>query len=107
MTILIVEDETLVAISLTKLLKELEPEATVEGPLASVKETKDWLAAHRRPDLILSDIQLSDGIALDIFTDTEINCPVIFTTAYNEYAIRAFKLNSIDYLLKPIDRSEL
>jgi DNA-binding LytR/AlgR family response regulator len=106
MNILIIEDEPLVALSLGKLLKALEPQATVNGPLASVTEAKAWLATNTEPDLILSDIQLSDGIALDIF-DTAICCPIIFTTAFNEYAIRAFKLNSIDYLLKPIDKEDL
>jgi two-component system, LytTR family, response regulator len=107
MTILIIEDEPLVAISLLKLVKELEPGVVIHGPVASVKESKEWLAAHPQPDLILSDIQLSDGISLDIFSDGKISCPIIFTTAYNEYAIRAFKVNSIDYLLKPIEKKEL
>ena len=107
MKILIIEDEPLVAISLAKLVKELEPGATINGPLASVRESKQWLAANPQPDLILSDIQLSDGISLDIFSNDQPTCPVIFTTAYNEYAIRAFKINSIDYLLKPIDKKEL
>lgn len=107
MNILIIEDEPLVAVSLSKLLKQVEPAAIVNGPLASVTEAKTWLAANKEPDLILSDIQLSDGIALDIFSNYEICCPIIFTTAFNEYAIRAFKLNSIDYLLKPVDRSDL
>jgi two-component system, LytTR family, response regulator len=107
MTILIIEDEPLVAVSLSKLVKELEPGAILQGPIASVKESKDWLASHDLPDLILSDIQLADGISLDIFSDGKMNCPVIFTTAYNEYAVRAFKVNSIDYLLKPIEKKEL
>jgi DNA-binding LytR/AlgR family response regulator len=72
-----------------------------------VKETKEWLLNHPQPDLILSDIQLADGISLDIFSGNTPECPIIFTTAYNEYAIRAFKVNSIDYLLKPIDKKEL
>lgn len=107
MNILIIEDEPLVAISLATVVKELEPAATLQGPLASVKEAREWLTTHALPDLILADIQLSDGISFDIFADTYINCPIIFTTAYNEYAIRAFKVNSIDYLLKPIDKKDL
>jgi len=107
MNILIIEDEPLVAVSLAKLVVELEPQAVIQGPLAGVKQTKEWLTTHAGPDLILADIQLADGISFDIFSDTHINCPVIFTTAYNEYAIRAFKVNSIDYLLKPVDRKEL
>jgi len=107
MNVLIIEDEPLVALSLKKLLMQLEPGATILGPLESVSEAKDWLVNNKEPDLILSDIQLSDGISLDIFNENKIYCPIIFTTAYNEYAIRAFKLNSIDYLLKPIDKTEL
>jgi two-component system LytT family response regulator len=108
MNILIIEDEPLVAVSLAKLVRELEPDAIIDGPVAGVKESKDWLAMHPNPDLILADIQLADGISFDIFSDDKhINCPIIFTTAYNEYAIRAFKVNSIDYLLKPVDRKEL
>ncbi len=107
MNILIIEDEPLVAISLSRLVRELEPGAVLFGPLAGVQESKDWLQSHPAPDLILADIQLSDGISLDIFSAASIQCPIIFTTAYNEYAIRAFKVNSIDYLLKPIERNEL
>lgn len=106
MKILIIEDEPLVAVSLARIVKELEPAAEIAGPLVSVKESKEWLKMNN-PDLILSDIQLSDGISLDIFTDDSLTCPIIFTTAYNEYAIRAFKLNSIDYLLKPVEKNEL
>jgi DNA-binding LytR/AlgR family response regulator len=107
MTILIIEDEPLVAISLVKLVRELEPDAALQGPVASVKDTRQWLASNPPPDLILADIQLADGISFDIFAGNHIQCPIIFTTAYNEYAIRAFKVNSIDYLLKPVDRKDL
>jgi two-component system LytT family response regulator len=107
MTILIIEDEFLVAESLMSLVMEIEPSAILVGPMASVKETKEWLQKNTQPDLILSDIQLADGISLDIFSGSKPECPIIFTTAYNEYALRAFKVNSIDYLLKPIDRKEL
>ncbi len=107
MKILIIEDELLVAESLLKLVKQLEPEAQIEGPLQSVKQTNKWLTENPQPDLIMADIQLADGISFDIFSENKINCPIIFTTAYNEYAIRAFKVNSIDYLLKPIDRKDL
>lgn len=107
MTILVIEDEFLVAESLISLVKEIEPSANIAGPLVSVKETKEWFQTHPQPDLILSDIQLADGISLDIFSGNKPECPIIFTTAYNEYALRAFKVNSIDYLLKPIDKKEL
>ena len=107
MKILLIEDETLVAESLMKQVKQVEPSAELIGPLPTVKASLKWLAENPQPDLILSDIQLADGISLDIFSEYKLTCPVIFTTAYNEYAIRAFKVNSIDYLLKPIDKNEL
>jgi len=107
MKILIIEDEMLVARDLKNLVARLEPEAEVLGPLASVSASRSWFSAHPAPDLILSDIQLSDGISFDIFENLNLHCPIIFTTAYDAYAIRAFKLNSIDYLLKPIDVGEL
>jgi len=107
MRILLIEDEILVAESLMKQVKQVEPSAELIGPLPTVKASLKWLAENPQPDLILSDIQLADGISLDIFSEYKLTCPVIFTTAYNEYAIRAFKVNSIDYLLKPIDKNEL
>lgn len=106
MNILILEDEHLVAESLVRLVNQIEPEAEICGPVATVKEAKQVLQTSA-PDLIISDIQLADGISIDVFTDEQIQCPVIFTTAYDEYAIRAFKVNSIDYLLKPVDKKEL
>jgi len=106
MRILLLEDEMLVAQSLLKLLRQLEPDAVISGPLATVAEAKRDLAMSSY-DLIISDIQLADGISLDVFTASNMTCPVIFTTAYNEYAVRAFKVNSIDYLLKPVDKHEL
>jgi two-component system LytT family response regulator len=107
MKILIIEDELLVGESLIRMVKQLEPSATLAGPIQTVKAAIRWLNENEHPDLILSDIQLADGISLDIFHEQKIDCPIIFTTAYNEYAIRAFKVNSIDYLLKPIDKKEL
>lgn len=107
MKILIIEDEPHVAKDLEKLLKHVEPAAKVEGILSSVEESKKWFDVHPAPDLVLSDIQLSDGISFEIFENISVKCPIIFTTAYDEYAIRAFKLNSIDYLLKPVDGEEL
>lgn len=106
MNILVLEDEHLVAESLMKLVRQIEPDASIEGPVVSVKEARQVLATSK-PDLIIADIQLADGISLDVFSNTKINCPIIFTTAFNEYAIRAFKVNSIDYLLKPVDKKEL
>jgi two-component system, LytTR family, response regulator len=107
MRILIIEDEPLVARDLQNLLHRIEPNAQVEAVLSSVEASKNWFIKHALPDLILSDIQLSDGISFDIFENLHLNCPIIFTTAYDDYAIRAFKLNSIDYLLKPVDGTEL
>lgn len=107
MNILVIEDEALVALSLMELVRSLEPSAVLEGPLVSVQQSVQWLKTHAAPDLILCDIQLADGISLDIFNGLPVDCPIIFTTAFNEYAIRAFKLNSIDYLLKPVEKKEL
>lgn len=107
MKVLIIEDEPLVAKDLLKIIGRVAPDAGVIGNLSSVSEAHKWFDMHQAPDLILSDIQLSDGISFEIFESRKLKCPVIFTTAYDEYAIRAFKLNSIDYLLKPIDESEL
>lgn len=107
MRILLIEDEPLVAKNLENLVKQLEPNATLLATIGSVKESLDWFKTNAEPDVILSDIQLSDGVSFDIFQEIQPQCPIIFTTAYDEYAIRAFKLNSIDYLLKPIDREEL
>ncbi|HEY5825239.1 MAG TPA: LytTR family DNA-binding domain-containing protein [Cyclobacteriaceae bacterium] len=107
MRILIIEDEPLVAKDLQSHLNKLIPEATQIGPLTSVGSATKWFNENALPDLILSDIRLSDGSSFDIFEKLDVNCPIIFTTAYDEYAIRAFKLNSIDYLLKPIDSKEL
>ena len=98
MKILIIEDEPLAATDLQNLLKRIEPSAVVEAILSSVEAAKKWFGQYPLPDLILSDIQLSDGISFDIFENLHLSCPIIFTTAYDEYAIRAFKLNSIDYL---------
>jgi DNA-binding LytR/AlgR family response regulator len=107
MQVLIVEDEPLMAKQLKKLLAEIEPTAQIAGITQSVEESVAWLRQHPAPDLILMDIELADGQSFDIFKQTDVQSPVIFTTAYDEYAIRAFKVNSIDYLLKPIKGNEL
>jgi two-component system LytT family response regulator len=107
MKVLIIEDEPLVAKDLETQLRKIEPDVEVTGPLASVQLSKKWFQENTLPDLILSDIQLSDGISFEVFEALRLNCPIIFTTAYDEYAIRAFKLNSVDYLLKPVDPKEL
>ncbi len=107
MNILIIEDETWVAKNLQDLVLKIEPDATIVRTISSVQEARKWLTGHPSPDLILSDIRLSDGISFEIFENLKLRCPIIFTTAYDDYAIRAFKLNSIDYLLKPVDEGEL
>ncbi|MFN0215920.1 MAG: LytR/AlgR family response regulator transcription factor [Saprospiraceae bacterium] len=107
MRALIIEDEPLVAKDLKKLVSEADAGIEVLCTLASVEEAVEWLNTHAEPDLMFLDIQLSDGTSFDIFERTTVQCPVIFTTAYDDYAIRAFKVNSIDYLLKPVDKREL
>jgi two-component system, LytTR family, response regulator len=107
MKIVIIEDEPLAAKDLSTLLKKVEPNAELVATLGSVEASRKWFQSHPCPDLILSDIQLADGISFEIYENSNINCPIIFTTAYDDYAIRAFKLNSVDYLLKPVDGKEL
>jgi two-component system, LytTR family, response regulator LytT len=107
MKLLIVEDEQLLAKQLRNMVQELEPRAQVVGQTNSIASTVDWLQCHEAPDLVLMDIELADGQCFDIFQQTQIKSPVIFTTAYDEYALKAFKVNSVDYLLKPIQESEL
>lgn len=107
MKILIIEDEPLVARDLQHQVLKLEPETRILGTITSVSAAKRWFAENILPDLVLSDIQLSDGISFEIFESLHLGCPIIFTTAYDDFAIRAFKLNSIDYLLKPVDGKEL
>lgn len=107
MKVLIVEDETAAYESLVQLLKEIDPTIEVLGNTESVGQTIQWVNGNTTPDLIFMDIHLSDGSAFLIFDHVEVEVPIIFTTAYDEYAIDAFKVNSIDYLLKPIKKSEL
>ena len=105
MRILVIEDEKPSARRLQRMLAELNMETT--ALLHSVAESIDWFQNNEHPDLIFLDIQLSDGLSFEIFEAIEIKSAVIFTTAYDEYALQAFKLNSIDYLLKPIDSDDL
>lgn len=103
MKILIIEDEHLAQERLIQMAKRLRPEWEFLNPIESVGQAVAWFSSNPMPDLIMMDIQLDDGISFEIFEQVTINAPVIFTTAYDEYAIKAFKANSIDYLLKPID----
>ena len=107
LNVLIIEDEEPAAKRLQKMLKEIEPDANVLENIVSVSSALKWFKENSSPDLIFSDIQLSDGLSFEIYKKTELMCPVIFTTAYDQYAIEAFKVNSIDYLLKPIKKEEL
>ena len=105
MNIIIIEDEKPSARRLQRMLSQLQMET--QTMLHSVEESIEWFQNNEHPDLIFLDIQLSDGLSFEIFDTIEIRSAVIFTTAYDEYALQAFKLNSIDYLLKPIDEDDL
>ena len=105
MKTIIIEDEKPAARRLARLLADLKVDVSVM--LHSVRESIEWFRNNEHPDLIFLDIQLSDGLSFEIFENVEVNSVIIFTTAYDEYALQAFKLNSIDYLLKPIDDEEL
>lgn len=107
MKALIIEDEKAAVRNLQALLAEVAPDIEVLAVLDSITETIDWFGSHPAPELVFLDIHLADGSAFEIFGHVDISCPIIFTTAYDEYALKAFKVNSIDYLLKPIASDEL
>lgn len=107
MNVLIIEDEPQAARRLETLMKELVPGVTILDKIDSVNRSVGWIKNNKTPDLILMDIQLADGISFTIFEQCEVRSPVIFTTAFDEYALKAFKVNSIDYILKPVDKDEL
>jgi two-component system LytT family response regulator len=107
MNFLLIEDEELTARKLARMLGELVPGCTILATLQSIEESVQWLQTHPAPDIAFMDIELADGQSFDIFTQVKVACPVIFTTAYNEFAIKAFKVNSIDYLLKPVKEEDL
>ncbi|MDL2278696.1 response regulator, partial [Parabacteroides sp. OttesenSCG-928-G07] len=107
MKVLIVEDETVAYNSLKKILTEIDAEIEVVGITESIEQTVRFLLKNPPIDLIFMDIHLSDGSAFTIFSTINVDIPVIFTTAYDEYAINAFKVNSIDYLLKPIEEEAI
>jgi len=107
MKILIVEDEYHAAQRLQKLIHQFIDQAQILNVIDSVEDTVDWLKKNEAPDLIFLDIQLADDLSFSIFNKVDVASPIIFTTAFDQYAMRAFKLNSIDYLLKPIDEEEL
>ena len=107
MNYIIIEDEKPTAERLRKMVSKVSPELGHLVTLDSVSSTVKWLNSNTHPSLAFFDIQLSDGLSFEIFEQVDIEFPIIFTTAFNEYAIKAFKVNSIDYLLKPIDETEL
>jgi DNA-binding LytR/AlgR family response regulator len=107
MTAVIIEDERLVAKELQAKIAAVADDVEIIEQLTSLKTARRWFMQNAEPDLIFMDIQLSDGASFELFETYQLSCPVIFTTAYDEYAIRAFKANGIDYLLKPVDEEEL
>ncbi|MGO4289688.1 LytR/AlgR family response regulator transcription factor [Chitinophaga sp. RAB17] len=107
MRVVIIEDEKPNATRLKNILLDISPAIIIEATLDTVSASVDWFKQHPHPDVALMDIRLADGLSFDIFPQVELSCPVIFTTAYDEYAIRAFKVNSVDYLLKPIEKDDL
>lgn len=107
MNVVIIEDEKAAVRNLAAILVELNADIKIIKTLDSINGTIEWFSANPMPELIFMDIHLADGSAFEIFEHLHITCPIIFTTAYDEYALRAFKVNSIDYLLKPIDRMDV
>ena len=107
MKVLIIEDETAAAQNLQAILKQEAPHVEVLAVLESIEESLEWFSSHAQPDLLFMDIHLADGESFRIPERVEITAPIIFTTAYDQYALEAFRVNSIDYLLKPINAADL
>ena len=107
MKAIIIEDEELIADELQLKIKAVADDIQIIAVLPSLKTAKKWFFENAEPDIIFMDIQLSDGVSFELFNTYKLTCPIVFTTAYDEYAIRAFKVNGTDYLLKPIDDEEL
>jgi len=105
--VLVIEDEKPAAEWLQQLILKFDPQISILAVIDSVSGAAEWFGQHTAPDLVFMDIQLADGLSFDIFERVKVTCPVIFTTAYEEYAIKAFKVNSVDYLLKPIAYQEM
>lgn len=107
LTALLIEDERPAASKLIRLLKAVAPDLEVVDVIPSVEKAVNWLLQHPAPDLLFLDVQLEDGVCFELFEQIDVTIPVIFTTAYDAYTLKAFKVNSVDYLLKPIDPEEL
>lgn len=105
--ILIIEDEAPNAARLRRLISVVYPQAVIVRVLDNVADSVQWLKTNPSPDLIMLDVRLADGSSFEILEQVKVSCPIIFTTAYDEYAVKAFKYNSVDYLLKPIEQDEL
>jgi len=103
----IIEDEDIAVQTLQRLLTEVAPEIQIVAKLQSVEDSVEWFSNNEEPDIVFMDIHLADGLAFHIFDKISIKCPIIFTTAYDQYALKAFQVNSIDYLLKPINKKDL
>ena len=106
-TAIIVEDESFAAQNLHNMIKSIDTKIDIIGVLQSVEDSIEWFSQNQHPDVVFMDIHLADGDSFEIFEQVEIKSQIIFTTAYDEYALRAFEVNSIDYLLKPIDTEDL
>lgn len=107
MKALIIEDEEIIARALANMIKKVDEEIEVIDILPSLKVARKWFGANAEPDILFMDIQLSDGVSFDLLEQFNLHCPIVFTTAYDEYAIRAFKVNGVDYLLKPVEEEDL
>lgn len=107
MKAVIIEDEIMAAESLRSLIAQIDDTVEIVTVLQTIEDSVEWLENNPHPDLIFVDVHLADGSSFSIFEKTEVRCPIIFTTAYDEYALKAFELNSIDYLLKPVNRNDL
>lgn len=107
MKALIIEDEIIAAESLKRLINQLDADIEILAVIQTVEDSVEWLSTNTHPDLLFVDIHLADGSSFSIFEKVEVKCPIVFTTAYDEYALKAFELNSIDYLLKPINKNDL
>ncbi len=107
MKILIIEDEIPAAKRLEKLILECKPQAQILEVIDTIEDALEWFKINDEPDLIISDIQLADGVSFQIYEELDLECPIIFSTAYDQYAVKAFELNSIDYLLKPYSKNAL
>jgi DNA-binding LytR/AlgR family response regulator len=107
MKAVIIEDEHLIAAEMKATIQSIAPDIQVLEVLPSIKAARKWLDTHAAPDMLFMDIKLSDGLSFEIFETVQVSCPVIFCTAYEEYAIRAFKVNGVDYLLKPVQEEDL